>query len=371
MKIDLQSVDRNNFMVHEHIVNGEVLSLIQPIHIGAVWTQENKIFRSSVWNALGELVSAGFPKFVNMGEKPEVFPPPQSLNGTVIVDKLDGSLLIVSKYKGNYILRTRGTVDAFKLDNGYELEIFKQTILPKLIFDFDASGPDSRFETWPYSFLFEWVSPKQRIVLSYGDTPDWYLVGAVNHEDYSLFTQKELDTWAEQEDIQVKRPATYTFNTIEDLISNVDKWVDREGVCLYSKNGQEIHKIKAARYLFLHRMKSELSSLEKVLDVWLNQNKPSYTDFYNYISATFDYELAEQCKGLVSQICDGYKEVLKIVVHMKGFVEPLKNLPRKDAALKILSAYGETNRKSFCFNLLDSREIDNDGIKKLMFQVLK
>jgi hypothetical protein len=56
---------------------------------------------------------------------------------------------------------------------------------------------------------------------------------------------------------------------------------------------------------------------------------------------------------------------------MKSFVEPLKKLPRKDAALKIISAYGETNRKSFCFNLLDSREIDSEGIKKLMFQVLK
>jgi hypothetical protein len=45
------------------------------------------------------------------------------------VEKLDGSTLIVSKYNGQYILRTRGTVDASKLANGFELELFKSTIL--------------------------------------------------------------------------------------------------------------------------------------------------------------------------------------------------------------------------------------------------
>ena len=121
----------------------------------------------------------------------------------------------------------------------------------------------------------------------------------------------------------------------------------------------------------LHHMKSELSSLEKVIDVWVARGYPNYQDFYTYIVTTFDYELAEQCRGHISRIADGYKEVLQIVAHMKSFVAPLASLPRKDAALKILAAYGETNRKSFCFNLLDNRELDGDAIKKLLFQVLK
>ncbi len=77
-----------------------------------------------------------------------------------MVEKLDGSLLIVSKYNGQYILRTRGTVDASIMANGHELEIFKNTILSKL-----ADNND----TWDYSVLFEWLSPINKIVLNYGD----------------------------------------------------------------------------------------------------------------------------------------------------------------------------------------------------------
>lgn len=348
-------------MVHEHIVNGEVLSLIQPIHIGAVWTQENKIFRSSVWNALGELVSAGFPKFVNMGEKPEVFPPPQSLNGTVIVDKLDGSLLIVSKYKGNYILRTRGTVDASKLDNGAELEVFKTKFLQSLNHD----TPD----TWNVSILFEWVSPLNKIVLNYGDEPDWFLVGIVNHADYSLHTQDSLDMWARNKGF--KRPQTYTFTDVADLLANVDQWKDKEGVCLYSKNGQEIHKIKSSWYLIRHRMKSELSSMEKLMDFWFNNGKPEYLAFKDCV-CNFDYELWADVQGNASKIAEGYKEVLKIIAHMKGFVDSIRALPtRKEQAAKVISAYGNTNRAAFLFRLLDGKELNDEDIKKLLFQTLK
>jgi hypothetical protein len=73
-----------------------------------------------------------FPNLPILNENPEHFPVPTDLKNSVITDKLDGSLLIVSKYKGNYILRTRGTVDATRLENGYELEIFKQKYLPLL-----------------------------------------------------------------------------------------------------------------------------------------------------------------------------------------------------------------------------------------------
>ena len=132
MKIDLSKIDTTQFMVHQHLLNGEVVHLIQPQFIGCHWTQENKIFRSSLWDNDGNLISAGMPKFVNWGENPDNFPVPQSVKNTIITEKIDGSLLIVSKYKGNVILRTRGTVDATKLDNGYEVEIFKEKYLSKL-----------------------------------------------------------------------------------------------------------------------------------------------------------------------------------------------------------------------------------------------
>ena len=272
------------------------------------------------------------------------------------------STLVLSKYKGQYILRTRGTVDASTMANGFELELFKSTILSKL---------HDNNDTWNYSIIWEWLSPINKIVLSYGDEPMWKLIGSIDHSDYSLATQDMLDLMAKKYDLL--RPEIYTFTDISDMLQIVDKWQDREGVCLYSKNDQVIHKIKASKYLLLHHLKSELSNIEKVLDVWLEQGMPDYNTFYNYIFTTFDYELAEQCKGMISRIADGKKEVNKIVDGMNDFVNNrLRSLStRKEQAQLVISSYGETNRASFLFKLLDGKSLGKEEYKKLMFQVLK
>ncbi len=362
MKIDIQKVDLTQFMVHEHSLNGEIVYLIQPQHIGTKWTQDNKHMRSVVVNYAGEVISAGFPKFTNWGENPDHFPVPNSLKHCTVVEKLDGSLLIVSKYNGQYILRTRGTVDASTLANGHELEIFKNTILSKL-----ADNND----TWDYSVLFEWLSPINKIVLNYGDEPSWRLIGFINHINYSLAQQDMLDAMAKKYGFD--RPPTYTFSSVEDLLKDVDQWRGKEGVVVYSKNDQMLHKVKGAWYLALHHMKSELSNIEKVIDVWLEQGMPDYQTFYNYIFTTFDYELAEQCRGMISRICDAKKEVDLIVSGMNEFVNNrLKTLPtRKLQAEQVISAYGNTNRASFLFKLLDGKSLGKEEYKKLLFQVLK
>jgi hypothetical protein len=362
MKIDIQKVDLTQFMVHEHSLNGELVYLVQPKNIGAKWKKDNLHFRSSVWNYNGELISASFPKFFNWGEQPDLSPVPNSLKHCTVVEKLDGSLLIVSKYNGQYILRTRGTVDASTMANGHELEIFKNTILSKL-----ADNND----TWDYSVLFEWLSPINKIVLNYGDEPSWRLIGFINHINYSLAQQDMLDAMAKKYGFD--RPPTYTFSDVEDLLKDVDQWRGKEGVVVYSKNDQMLHKCKSEWYLKLHYLKSELSNIEKVLDVWLEQCMPDYQTFYSYIFTTFDYELAEQCRGMISRICDAKKEVDLIVSGMNEFVNNrLKTLPtRKLQAEQVISAYGNTNRASFLFKLLDGKSLGKEEYKKLLFQVLK
>ena len=361
MKIDLNAIDATQFYVNQHIIAGQVVYLVIPHQIGTKWTRENMHFRSSVWDSEGRPVSLSYKKFWNFGEMPELSPIPKTLDGTTIVAKIDGSTLIISKFRGQFILRTRGAIDVSAQPNVGEIQLLKEKY--PLIFELDA-----HLDTWSYSIITEWVTPANKIVLTYPEV-DFILTGVINHDDYSLWSQSELDAFAKK--MGMNRPETYTFASVEDLVQNVDKWDGREGVVWYHSNGQKLIKIKAAKYLFLHRMKSELSSLEKVIDVWISRGYPSYMDFYNYIQTTFDYELAVFCQPQMSKICDAWKIVQQIEAGMKKFVEPLKGLPRRTAALKIIGAYGETNRKSFCFLLLDNRELGGEEIKKLLFQVLK
>jgi len=378
MKIDLTQIDAEQFMVHPHIVDGQLLHLVQPQHIGAKFTQQNKIFRSSVWDNDGNLVSAGFPKFVNWGENPENFPVPTSLKNTNVVEKIDGSLLIVSKWRGRYILRTRGTVDAHKLDNGHELTLFERDILPKLITEMEAFVPGTpENDTWGFSWLFEWVSPTNRIILNYGDSPDWFLVGMIEHLDYNLVSQFHLNDFAQR--LGLKRPPTYTFPSLEDLMKNVELWKGKEGVVIYSNHDQTLHKVKGMWYLALHRMKEALASFDKVVDVWSEQGEPSYTDFEAFITNQFDYELWQQVRGEASRICDAAKDVQHIVNGMQKYVnetllpmgDPKDKKVRGQQARQVVASYGITNRANFVFKLLDGKTLEAEDRKKLLYQVLK
>ena len=73
----------------------------------------------------------------------------------------------------------------------------------------------------------------------------------------------------------------------------------------------------------------------------------------------------------VSQICDAMKEVKLIVDAMTVFVDPLRIVGRRDAAAKILQAWGNTSRSSFAFKLLDGKALGAEDLKKLLFQCLK
>jgi len=362
MKIDLNNIDTENFMSHDHFINGEVVTLIQPKNIGVKWRQDNKHLRSSVWNYEGELISAGFPKFTNFGENPEHFPVPQSLKNCTVVEKLDGSLLIVSKYKGQLILRTRGTVDAHTMDNGHELEIFKEKFLNSI----NHATPD----TWNVSILFEWVSPQNKIVINYGAEPDWYVVGIVRHNDYSLFEQSELDMWAKNKNF--KRPATYTFSDVNDLLENVEHWKGKEGVVIYSQDGQMLHKVKAFEYLKCHAFKGN-ATFENTIEMFFEFDMPSYQEFETKLIEKFDYECYKMVRGHISTICDGFKEVLNVVDGMNRFVNKIKSLPtRKEQAVAVFSSYGkESNRSSYIFTILDGKSLTKEQLKKLLYQVTK
>lgn len=377
MKINLNEIDAEQFMVHPHVVDGQTLFLVQPQHIGAKFTQANKHFRSSVWDADGNLVSAAFPKFVNWGENPDNFPVPTSLKNTNVVEKIDGSLLVVSKWNGRNILRTRGTIDATKMDNGHELELFRQKYLPQLE-AFPTPVPIPGAEATELSHLFEWVSPNQRIILNYGDSPEWYYVGCVRHTDYGLMSQKFLDEFAK--DKGFLRPPSYAFPSFEDLMSKVEAWKGKEGVVIYSDHDQMLHKCKGAWYLALHRMKEALASFDKVVDVWFEQGEPSYQDFEAAITNQFDFELWSQIRGEASRICDGSKDVQNIIEGMHRFIhntilpigsDPKDKKTRGKMAPLVLGAYGITNRANFVFKLLDGKVLDSEDRKKLLYQVLK
>lgn len=367
MKLDLTLADAENFMCHHHTVGEHSVLLIQPQHIGCQWSKDNMVFRSVVVDTFGNIVSASFKKFFNWGEKPHLTPPPTNLTNARLMEKLDGSTLIFSRYKGHTVIRTRGTVDARKQDNGYEIDILCEKY-PKFIAHLES------FDTTPGSFVFEWTSPSNKIVLNYGDEPDMVLTAIINHAEYSYMPQYGLDLAAQSLDL--RRPQTYSYNSVEEMQQAVADMKGKEGLCVYFHDDQEILKVKSAQYLYLHRAKSEISSIEKVMDLYLSYkdelgHAPSYQEFFAYLEKMFDYEIATMATSNVSQIADAMKEVEKILAGMTNFLVLLRDKTRRDAAIAITQAYGSTGRTSMLFKMLDNKPLVPDDYKKLIFQVLK
>lgn len=363
MNINLQQIDVSNFNLITGVIGQETCVLVNPNHIGTQWNKDTLHFRSSVWKVFvsgmsGALISASFPKFFNLGEKPDIYPNPEKFKDWNIIEKIDGSTLIVSKYNNELIHRTRGTFDASNLENGYEIETLKQKY-PNVFKSIDEN----------YSYIYEWVTPNNQIVIKYTE-PELYLIGIINHSNYNLTNQKSLDEFAKA--LGVKRPKRYQFDNLTQMVETVSQFRGQEGICLYYNNDQNIVKVKGEWYLKCHRLRSELGPIDRVIDLYFSTGSlMDYVAFYEYVVNNFDYEIAEQIKGQLSEICDGMKEVSKIINYMKSFVNPLKLKSRKEAANEILASYGSTNRSGMAFTVLDGKELSLEQIKKLLYQVLK
>lgn len=367
MKIDISKIEtgERGFFVNHHIIGGEQVVLVVPQYAGTTWTPDNIIFRSSIWDMDGNPVSLSYKKFFNYDESPTIDPAPESLAGTSALEKIDGSTCIVSDWRKNRIIRTRGTVSAITLENGHEYfylanEKYKTAI----------DGVFAKYGT-DISIIFEIVTRSNKIVIDYGDGCDFILTNIIRHSDYSYFKQDELDSIALE--FGFRRPKRYKFDSDGDMKSAVAEWKGLEGVCLYYNDDQSIRKAKSNWYCTIHRAKANFNSIEAILDVWLEAGRLDYNAFYEFILTAYDYEIAEMCRGFISNICDANKEVEKIKAGMQNFIDTkVKHLQSgRMQAEAIQQAYGNTSRTSFVFSLLNNKPWDNKVYKRLMFQCLK
>lgn len=333
-KVDIDLIKseefRKNFCVSTHIIgrDHEVCYLIKPQKGMYIWTEDLLHFRSAIYNSVGNLVSASYPKFFNLGECEHIHPFNGDLNGTSIIEKIDGSTLIVSKYKGETIIRTRGSINAEELmNNGDEIEFFKNKYA-KFFIDY----LDLYDETCPVSYIFEWVSPKNKIVINYSE-PDLYLTNMINHHNYGLTSQKNLDTLAGI--FNFKRPTRHQFNNLKELIDNVEKFDGgHEGVCLYYNKDQQIRKIKGLTYLKLHSFKSQCT-MNKLIDLYEEWNLPTKNEFESLIETNFDYECMLGARPLVGILYEGLNKIEDYYWLVHKFVNDHYDYPQKDFALKI------------------------------------
>ncbi|MCK9154509.1 MAG: hypothetical protein M0P12_00195 [Paludibacteraceae bacterium] len=363
MKIDRFPTAEEGFKLTPCVFAGVDCVLVGPLDIKTKFNEGNKIFRSSIWTLDGDPVSLGFRKFTNYGEAPAFEPFDINDPSMTAVQKIDGSCLLVSKFRGQLIVRTRGTIDARQMKNGQEID--------ELI----AKYPDAFDNAWldnGYSICYEWTTPSNIIVLSETETPQLWLTAIINHEDYSYLPQMILDIEAKR--FGVNRPKTYRFESFSDLVNAVEAFRGIEGVVVYTREGQILKKVKSISYLALHRMKSHLGSTENVVDYFIANGCKTAEDLIKKVTEDSDYEIAKVVSLSASMVEEAYRRTVEQLDAAYSFVEQnVKCLTnRKEMAKEIL---GHNKKLSgFMFQMLDGKikQPWNDIVlKKIMMENVK
>lgn len=343
--------DHTQFNIKDCIVAGDECILVTPKDMGVEWTEENKFFRSSIWRKSDmKPVSLGFRKFMNYGEKPD-FEPLNSEDGVRAIQKIDGSCLIVSKYKDQLIIRTRGTVDATKLENGYEIA--------HLILKYPKAFDNEWLDSEHYTLLFEWTTPTNRIVLQESTEPTLWLIGMVIHGTYNYVCQFNLNTYAKE--MGVERPKSYGISlggSIEDIKKRIELLADIEGVVIYDDapgygSGQILKKIKTLRYLQLHRVFTGIKNVNHVVDLWIEHGCLSRDEFEAALSAAYDHELVVSIELLLNDMYGRWESIQTKLEDIKHTITRNLHLSRKEIAQLVLHEYKIW--ASIAFEILDNK----------------
>ncbi len=266
-----------------------------------------------------EVVARPFRKFFNDTEHP-----PEEVPWHLpceITEKLDGSLLIVFHFDGQWIAATRGSFESEQAGRGLAILAARyglNALLPHV------------------TYLFEVIYPGNRIVVDYGDREDVVLIGM-----FETKSGEEVPLDAAPSGLNVVRrlPSTANSADLRSVIRDED-----EGYVVRFANGFRV-KVKGERYMQLHRILSCISSRM----VW--EHLSSGSSFDDVLGVVPD----EFSKWVIRERDEQYAAFNAIMVRTCEAVSVVRALPtRKDKALRIIADYKDVSAPAFC--LLDGKD---------------
>lgn len=295
-----------------------------------------------------EVMRYAFYKFFNQQESLAAKLDPDSIR---ILEKVDGSLISIFWYDNRWVVSTSGTIDAFTAftDSGYCFgELFhraaENTKNEKFIKDIFNNTCDFLNPTYCYSF--ELISQYNRVVVPYKGIEIRHL------STRDMVTLKEIEL-----DIGVKKPTTYSINTIEGALKVASElpW-DEEGYVAVDKYYNRV-KIKSPQYVAAHHLANNGAVNEKSLLTIVRKNEksefltmfPEYTEMYNSVESAYN-----KFKATIKDLYEAYQityEETDRTINRRKFA---------DWAMK-------TSRPDFLFALLDGKVKDhNDYINNMV-----
>ena len=326
---------------------------------------ERAVFEAS-WNA-AELVCRGliihwpsasivalpFPKFFNVGERPETQLTALPDVPVEVTDKMDGSMGTLFRAPDGYAVATRGSFSS------------KQALwATRHVRDHHAG----RLRDLPpdITLLFEIIYPENReaLVLRYGETEALFLIGArrfsSDHLGYD-FGYDELAQMAERYGFPVV--PRFHADSIRDLLPLISTYTGIEGWVVRFPDGLRV-KVKTEEYLRLHRLISNLSP-GRIREALLG-DRAVWEQMVMSLPDEFQREARQIAQGLEAQVAAEEVRLRSIFDGpLAELVAAVRQDPaaRKGFAITVRSQY--TSDSPYLFALLDGRDIRPTLLQKL------
>jgi hypothetical protein len=351
LKIDVAALDRAQFKVAEE--GGEIL--IVSLKEKYRWRDDEIHLRSLVVDRDGNVLSAGFPKFFNLGERPALdgeFAAAMARGEVELPEKLDGSLIIGDRIAGAARLRTRGSRSLG--DFARELEAVIASEYPRLT-TFLAQDPLLE----QCSLLFEFVSPNRMVVLPQAHAR-LYLLGYIDKQTIAPGWDRATLARIEHGTGVPAAPIHPLPADLEGAVAQVRGWTGREGVVARFFDGAGVPrliKIKAEDYLQLHANRSRLGGNRARCVAWLLDLRDD-ADLLPALSRYgLDWEAAEFARSAVApyvaQRRDGLARFDALCAHIEPWAGARNKSEKRDFVERVRGhlAAGDTYRETWWFTV--------------------
>jgi len=290
------------------------------------WDEVTLQCRGLVFDDEGNIVSHPFRKFFNIEENRH-----EPTEDFEIYEKVDGSLITVFNYNGEWIVSSRGSFTSEQAIAAAKL--FNQLNYVSKI----HSGINPNM-----TYLFELIAPWNRIVCDYGEREELILLGA-RGENFEA-SHAELSELAKMLGCNVTRK--YDFKDYKEIQKL--NWENQEGFIVRFSNGDRC-KIKFADYVKLHKIITNCSSY----DIW--ENLMAFDRLPEEFLNDVPDEFYVWVKGIEEDLRHAFNFQLNL--HMAVMSSILRDgmLDRKELATRVLETKG-VNR-GIVFGLIDGKNV--------------
>jgi len=298
----------------------------------AKWDEVTLSCRGLVFDDEGNQVSYPFKKFFNIEENKHT-----PANDFEIYEKVDGSLITVFNYNGEWVVSSRGS---FTSDQAIAAQkLFKQ------LMNLDRIDKAA-------TYLFELIAPWNRIVVDYGEREELILLGA----RAKYFEASHLDLYELSKMLGCNLIRKFDFDDYKEIQKL--NWENNEGFIVRFSNGDRC-KIKFADYVKLHRVLTNCSSY----DIW--ENLKEFNKLPEEMLQDVPDEFYDWVHGVEWKLRKSFNHIEHL--HMAYLSSIIRyGLDRKEFALRVQEL--DDANHGLIFAMYNNKQ---DKVKQLIWKMIK